>query len=71
MIRIDKHIRLTKKEVERFTTITGFEPLNVKTLDDLDAYIAQCKRYYWGISNETPFLHWLIDKERLRCIDGR
>ena len=70
MIRFGRHIRLTPKEVERFTTITGFEPLNVKTLEDLDAYIAQCKRHYWGVSKDTQFLHWLIDKERLRCLGG-
>ena len=68
MLRLGKHtIRLTRKEVERFTEITGLEPVNVKTLDDLDAYIAQCKRHYWGISRATKFLHWLIDKERMRC----
>ena len=68
MIRLGKYIRLTKREVERLTVITGFEPSDVKTLDDLDAYILRCKRYYWGISKETRFLHWLIDKEYLRCI---
>lgn len=65
------HIRLTRKEVERLTKITGFEPVNVKTLEDLDAFIAQCKRYYWGASRDTQFLHWLIDKERSCCIGGR
>lgn len=48
--------------------ITGFEPINVKTVDDLDAYVEQCKRHYWGCAKDTQFLHWLIDKERLRCI---
>lgn len=68
MISLGRQIRLTRREVERFTEITGFEPVNVKTLDDLDAYIGQCKRHYWGCSKDTRFLHWLIDKERLRCI---
>lgn len=71
MIRAGAHIRLTKREVERFTTITGFKPVNVRTLHDLDAYISQCKRYYWGTSEATRFLHWLIEKERLRCIGGK
>lgn len=71
MIRLGKHIRLTRKEVERFTKITGFKPVNVKTLDDLDAYIGQCKRHYWGVSKDTKFLHWLMDKERLRCSGDR
>lgn len=67
MIRLGRQIRLTGREVERFTKITGFEPVNVKSLYDLDAYIAQCKRFYWGKSQETRFLHWLIDWERARC----
>jgi hypothetical protein len=71
MIRLGKYIRLTKREVERLTVITGFEPSDVKTLDDLDAYILRCKRYYWGTSKETRFLHWLIDKEYLRCIGSQ
>jgi hypothetical protein len=69
MIRLGKHIRLTPGEVARFTNITGFVPVDVKTIDDLDAYIARCKRYYWGTSEDTRFLHWLIDKERARCLD--
>ena len=68
MIRLGKHVRLTKKEVERFVTITGFVPSNVKTVDDLDAYVVRCKRHHWGVSKDTQFLHWLIDKERLRCL---
>lgn len=71
MIRLGNHIRLTAREVARFTQITGFAPDDVKTIDDLDAYIARCKRYYWGVSEDTRFLHWLIDKERARCLgDG-
>jgi hypothetical protein len=68
MIRLGNHIRLTSREVARFTQITGFAPENVKTIDDLDAYIARCKRHYWGVSKSTRFLHWLIDRERARCL---
>ena len=68
MIRLGKHIRLTRREVERFTMITGFEPANVRTFEDLDAYIGQCKRHYWGVSQDTKFLHWLMDRERSLCI---
>jgi hypothetical protein len=64
MLRLGKHIRLTKKDIERLTFITGFTLVNVKTLDDLDDYLAQCKRFYWGVSEDTRFLHWLMDKER-------
>jgi hypothetical protein len=67
MIRLGGQIRLTRREVERLTEITGFEPFNVKTLRDLDDYIARCKRFYWGRSKATRFLHWLIDRERARC----
>jgi hypothetical protein len=68
MIRLGNHIRLTSREVARFTHITGFAPDDVKTIDDLDAYIAHCKRFYWGVSKATRFLHWLIDRERARCL---
>jgi hypothetical protein len=67
MIRLGNQIRLTRKEIERFTKITDFVPQHVKTLNDLDAYITQCKRFYWGSSRETRFLHWLIDREVQRC----
>lgn len=71
MLRLDNQVRLTRKEIERLTKITGFEPVRVRTLDDLDAFVAQCKRYYWGVSQDTRFLHWLIDQERSRCVgDG-
>lgn len=69
-IRLGNHIRLTGTDIARFTKITGFVPVNIKTLDDLDVYVGQCKRHYWGVSKDTRFLHWLIDRERLRCLDG-
>jgi hypothetical protein len=71
MIRCGNQIRLTRTDVERFTKITGFVPAQIKTLDDLDSYIRRCKQHYWGISNDTQFLHWLIDRERGYCINGR
>ena len=69
MIRLGRAIRLTRPEVERFTKITGFEPVNVKTLDDLDEYIRQCKKYYWGHSEDTRLLHYLLDYERSRGLE--
>jgi hypothetical protein len=68
MIRLGNRIRLTRREVERFTKITGFEPVDVKTLDDLDEYVRQCKAHYWGVSEDTRFLHFLLDEERSRCL---
>lgn len=63
MLVYGRQIRLTRREVERFTKITGFEPVNVKSLDDLYAYVRACKKYYWGTSEDTRFLHYLIDRE--------
>ncbi|GAC1390277.1 MAG: hypothetical protein Q8R67_19080 [Rhodoferax sp.] len=67
MIRFGHQIRLTHREVERFTKITAIEPVDIHSLADLDAYIARCKAHYWGSSRDTQFLHWLIDQEYGRC----
>ena len=67
MIRFDSQIRLTRREVERFRKITDIEPVDIRSLDDLDAYIARCKAHYWGKSSETHFLHWLVDREHDQC----
>ena len=68
MIRLGNQLRLTGREVERFTRITGIEPVGVKSLDDLDDYIGRCKDYYQGASHEARFLRWLLDEERSRCL---
>jgi len=52
MIRLGNNIRLTHREIERFTRITGLEPVGVRTLDDLDEYIRECKAHYWGVSED-------------------
>ena len=67
MIRLGCHIRLTRREIERFTKITAIEPVDIRTLGDLDAYVARCKAHYWGVSRATQFLHWLIDREYRQC----
>ncbi|MDO8943164.1 MAG: hypothetical protein Q7U75_08255 [Desulfobacterales bacterium] len=67
MIRLGSQIRLTRREVERFLKITDIEPVGIRTFDDLEAYIARCKAHYWGVSKETRFLHWLIDREAAQC----
>jgi len=67
MIRYGSQIRLTRQEIERFTKITDMAPGEIRTLADLDAYIARCKAHYWGVSRETRFLHWLIDREYAQC----
>jgi hypothetical protein len=68
MLRLGNHLRLTNREVERFTRITGIEPVGVKSLDDLEHYIRQCKAYYRGGSEEARFLRWLLDEECSRCL---
>ncbi len=68
MIYLGSHIRLTRSEIERFTKITGFAPGKVRTIEELDAYIGRCKRHYWGVSQDTLFLHWLMERERARCV---
>ncbi len=67
VIRFGSRVRLTHREVERFHRITDIEPVNIRSLDDLDTYVARCKAHYWGVSKETRFLHWLIDREYAQC----
>lgn len=70
MLRLGHSIRLTRREVERFEKITRITPV-VKTLDDLDAYIRQCKKHYFRDgSPEADILHWLLDEELSRCVDA-
>lgn len=68
MIRLGSRIRLTRREVERFTRITDIEPVGIQTPSDLHAYVERCKAHYWGASKDTQFLHWLIDREMERCL---
>lgn len=67
MLQCAESVRLTRSEVERWSRITGFEPVGVRTLDDLRHYVARCKQHYCGTSDETRFLHWLMDEEAARC----
>jgi len=68
MLYLGSHIRLTRPEVERLQRITGFAPSDVHTRADLADYARRCKAYYWGVSKDTQFLHWLIDREIARCL---
>ena len=67
MLRLGERIRLTRTEIAMFTKLTDIEPAGIRTLDDLDAYITRCKAHYWGISEQTQFVHWLIDREYWQC----
>ncbi len=68
MLRSGNQIRLTRREAEIFKEITDIEPAGIRTLDDLQAYIASCKRHYHGTSYATRFLHWLIDEQFGNCV---
>ncbi len=68
MLCLNSRIRLTRPEVARLHRITGFEPVGVRTRSDLEAYVSRCKAHYWGVSRETQYLHWLIDREIERCL---
>ena len=68
MIQCGHSIRLTRREADRFTRITALPPPEIRSLDDLNAYVRQCKDFYWGVSHATQFLHWLIDQEYERCV---
>ena len=68
MLCLGQQIRLTRAEVARFTRLTDIEPTGIRSLQDLDGYIATCKAHYWGVSEETRFLHWLIDREVRLCL---
>ena len=68
MIRLGSQIRLTRKEIAHFHWLTDIEPVGIRTLDDLQAYVDKCKAHYWGMSQDTRFLHWMIDQEVARCL---
>jgi hypothetical protein len=68
MIRLGNSIRLTVREVERLTEITSITPVNVNSLESLDAYINRCLLHFWGVSTDTRFMHWLINQEHARCL---
>lgn len=70
MLRLGSQIRLTRREVERFRRITDIEPAGICTPEDLQSYVKRCKDHYWGVSQDTQFLHWLIDRELERCLQA-
>lgn len=67
MLQLGVHIRLTSRDVERLRYVTGFEPVGIKRLTDLDAYIEQCKQHLRGRADETRLLHKLIDETVASC----
>ena len=67
MLQLGNRIRLTRKESVEFARITAIEPSGIDTLDDLALYVAKCKSHYWGVSTQTRFIHWLIDRQYQRC----
>ncbi|WP_243136453.1 hypothetical protein [Janthinobacterium tructae] len=67
MLQLGVHIRLTSRDVERLRYITGFEPVGIRRLADLDAYVEQCKQHLQGRADETRLLHKLIDETVASC----
>ena len=68
MIRLGSQIRLTRREIEYFHWLTDIEPVGIRTSADLQTYVSKCKAHYWGVSQDTQFLHWMIDQEVARCL---
>jgi hypothetical protein len=63
-------LRLTGRELSRWAKITGFTPADVRSEEDLARFAARCKRHFWGRSEDTRFLHLLIDEELRRNLLG-
>ncbi|WP_128000691.1 hypothetical protein [Piscinibacter defluvii] len=63
MIRYGNRLMLSEVDVRRWTRITGFEPTAITTMDDLEDYVRDCKRYYAEPSDDSAFLNWLMDVE--------
>lgn len=66
MLRGDRTLRLTRRELARWLKITGFEPADLRSEADLTHFAMRCKRHFWGTSEDTRFLHFLIDDELRR-----
>jgi hypothetical protein len=63
-------IRLTRKEIERFTLVSGFSPDWVKTLDQLMAFVSWCKTYYGTHTEDGRFLQRHVDATLHFCLRG-
>lgn len=68
MLRGPSTVRLTRREAARWTTITGFEPVGVRTVADLLNYVDRCREHFWGTSDDTKFLHFLMKEELERNV---
>jgi hypothetical protein len=63
MLRYGIQVRLTRPERAWLARITAIEPGSIRSVEDLQAYVRRCKDHYWGSSDDTRFLHWLIERE--------
>ena len=57
-----------KVTLQRHSAVT--EPGSIRSVADLQAYVRRCKAHYWGHSDDTRFLHWLIERE-VQSLTGR
>ncbi|WP_372527199.1 hypothetical protein [Piscinibacter sp.] len=70
MLRGNGKLRLSARDLRRWVRITGFEPVGIRCIDDLVEYVRACKAHFWGTSEDTRLVHWLIDEEFNRCVGG-
>ncbi|WP_425259185.1 hypothetical protein ACPOLB_27100 [Rubrivivax sp. RP6-9] len=70
MLRSGNQLRLTRPERVRLARITAIEPGSIRSVADLQACVRRCKAHYRGQSDDTRFLHWLIERE-VQSLTGR
>lgn len=70
MLRGNGKLRLSARDVRRWVRMAGFEPVGIRCVDDLVEYVRACKAHFWGTSEDTRLIHWLIDEEFNRCVGG-
>ena len=68
MLRLGSNVRLTQAEHARLQHLTDIAPDGIRSRVDLLHYAARCKAHYWGSTEDTRFLHWLIDQELAHCL---
>ena len=63
-------LRLNRREIERFTLVSGFTPDWGKRLDQLMAFVSWCKSYYGTHTEDGRFLRRHLDATLRFCLRG-
>lgn len=63
MLRHGERLILSGQDIRRWERITGLRPIGVRSMPDLQAYVARCKQRHAGVANDAAFIRWLIDIE--------